>query len=338
MRLVRAPSAMAGDVVGARCRPGERAVFKLQQPRIARAGRRRGGVGEDHRVGLQPLGAVHGHHPHLVARHLHVALDLAFRRAQPGEEALQRRRLARLVVEREIEEFVERVVGFRARAGRGISCGRASAPEHMREEAERRQSARAPGELVERRRRRRRTIHRRSCARKDVAQRALALPGQLEQLLLGQPEQRALEHAGQRQIVVRQQQAIGQRHQVHHRDVLGQHQPVGAGDRHARRLERADDRLEQRPALAHQHQHLAGLQPASRPRLTCAAIFCASRTRGLISLSCRRARPSLRSRASLGRLDQRPQLDQAGRGVGQRLVLGHADFVGGDAHIDVARA
>ena len=33
--------------------------------------------------------------------------------AQPGDEALQGRRLAALVVEREFEEFVERVVGLR---------------------------------------------------------------------------------------------------------------------------------------------------------------------------------------------------------------------------------
>ena len=49
--------------------------------------------------------------------HLHVALDLGLRRAQPGDEALQRRRLAAFVVEREIEEFIERVVGLVARAG-----------------------------------------------------------------------------------------------------------------------------------------------------------------------------------------------------------------------------
>ena len=57
---------------------------------------------------------MHGHHPHLVARDLHVALDLGFGGAQPGDEALQRRRLAPLVVEREVEEFVERVVRLRA--------------------------------------------------------------------------------------------------------------------------------------------------------------------------------------------------------------------------------
>ena len=59
------------------------------------ARRRRRGVGEDDDRRLKALGAVHGHHPHLVARHLHVALHLGCGGAQPGDEALQRRRLAR---------------------------------------------------------------------------------------------------------------------------------------------------------------------------------------------------------------------------------------------------
>ena len=74
------------------------------------------------------------------------------------------------------------------------------------------------------------------------------------------PEQRALQHGREREIVLRQQQRVGQHHQVHDGDVLGEHQPVGARDRDAGVLQRADDRLEQRPALAHQHQHVAGAQ------------------------------------------------------------------------------
>ena len=87
----------------------------------------------------------------------------------------------------------------------------------------------------------------------------------LEQVLVVQAEQRALQHGRQREIVLRQQQRVGEHHQVHDRDMLGQHQPVGAGDRHIGVLQRADDRLEQRPALAHQHQHVAGARALLRP-------------------------------------------------------------------------
>ena len=73
--------------------PGAPSGRQRQQPRLAlrRPRRRRRGVGEDHDRRLQPLGAVHGHHPHLVAGDLHVALHVGPGRAQPGDEALQRR-------------------------------------------------------------------------------------------------------------------------------------------------------------------------------------------------------------------------------------------------------
>ena len=79
--------------------------------------------------------------------------------------------------------------------------------------------------------------------------------GELIKLLVAQAEQRALQHGRQREIVVRQQQRIAEHQQVHDGDVFGQHQPVGAGDRDPRLLERADHRLEHAAALAHQNEH-----------------------------------------------------------------------------------
>ncbi len=104
-------------------------------------------------------------------------------------------------------------------------------------------------------------------------------------------------------------------------------------------LQRADDRLEQRPALAHQHQHVAG--PCARapstasPARRSGAPAC---TRGLVSLSVSNGASQPSISRSLGRLDQRPDLDQPGRGVGQRYVRRHAGLVGGDAGEDFARA
>ena len=84
-----------------------------------------------------------------------------------------------------------------------------------------------------------------------------AIVRNLEQIIVGETEQRAAQHGGEREIVLRQQQRVGERHQVHHRDVLGEHEAVGARDRDALVLQRADDGLEQRAALAHQHQDVA---------------------------------------------------------------------------------
>jgi len=49
-----------------------------------------------------------------------------------------------------------------------------------------------------------------------------AFPRQFEQVVFGQAKQRALEDGGEREIVVRQEQGVGQRQQVHHRDMVGQ--------------------------------------------------------------------------------------------------------------------
>ena len=79
-------------------------------------------------------------------------------------------------------------------------------------------------------------------------------------------EQRALQRAGERKIVVLQQQRVGERQEIHDRDVLDQIEPVGARDRNAFILERAQDRLEQHAAPAHQHDDVAG----RAPRASCA--------------------------------------------------------------------
>ena len=139
------------------------------------------------------------------------------------------------------------------------------------------------------------------------AQRALPPTGEREKLLFGHAEQRALQHARQREIVVGQQQRIGERHQVHHGDVLGEHQPVGARDLDALLLQRADDRLEQRAALAHQHQNVARPAPRGPRRRTraprssaspCGRSAARAARAGSSPASRRTARPSLRSRAS----------------------------------------
>ncbi len=100
------------------------------------------------------------------------------------------------------------------------------------------------------------------------AQRSLALPGDLEQIVIAKPEQRALQRHRQRQIVLRQQQRIREVHQVDDRDMLGQLEAVGAGDRNAGVLQRLDHGIERIAAPAYQYQHVA---IAQRPAVALAA-------------------------------------------------------------------
>jgi hypothetical protein len=59
-------------------------------------------------------------------------------------------------------------------------------------------------------------------------------------------------------------------------------------------------------------------------------------TRALFAHRVERRIPALLVRVRLGRLDQRPQLDQPGRGIGQGFVRRYAGFVAGDARVNFA--
>ena len=113
-----------GSIVRLPSRPDRPRAANGQEARVPRSGGRRHGIGENDDRRFQPLGAVHGHDPHLVAGDLHVALHFGARLAEPSKETLQRRRFAALVVEREIEEFIERIVRLVAETRHEIAAAR----------------------------------------------------------------------------------------------------------------------------------------------------------------------------------------------------------------------
>ena len=90
-----------------------------------------------------------------------------------------------------------------------------------------------------------------------------------EQSVVVEAEQRALQHDGERQIVLRHQQHIGERHQVLHRELIGEQHAVGARDRHAAPLQRADHRRGEGIAPAHQDQNIAGLDRRGLAQASC---------------------------------------------------------------------
>ena len=101
---------------------GVEQTFAAVQP--ARHG---GGVGQDHDIGFQPLGAMHRHHPHFIAAAFHVALDLDAACFHPVQEAFQRRGMAAFMGERQTEKFLDRIGRFRAQPGKqpfaAAQCG-----------------------------------------------------------------------------------------------------------------------------------------------------------------------------------------------------------------------
>ena len=98
-----------------------------------------------------------------------------------------------------------------------------------------------------------------------MPQAAGPLVGEPEQLVLVQTDQRAFQHRRQVEVVVRQQGAAAEGHQVHHRHLLDQHHPVDAGHRHVLQLQAAHQVLDERAAPLHQDHDVAG---AHRPELS----------------------------------------------------------------------
>ena len=70
-------------------------------------------------------------------------------------------------------------------------------------------------------------------------------------------DERRFERTGQRQIIVRQQRRAADGDEIHHRDMLFELEPVGAGGLHVGGLERPDHRLEKGVAAANQDHDIA---------------------------------------------------------------------------------
>ena len=137
-----------------------------------------------------------------------------------------------------------------------------------------------------------------------------------------QAEQRAAQHGGEAEIVLGQQQGVAQRDQVHDRDLVGERQPVGAGDRYLQLLEVLDQQLLQDAAARQQDHDVAGAdrRPAGRQRGARAQPFEDLRRDrlGKLRFAARGRLVLVRQLPALGLggrldLDQGPELDQAGR-------------------------
>ena len=83
--------------------------------------------------------------------------------------------------------------------------------------------------------------------------------GQLEKIVLAKPEQRAFQHGSEREIVLGLQQRIGEHQQVHHRQLIGERDPVGARHRDALAFQRGLEEPRHGLALAQQNKDIARL-------------------------------------------------------------------------------
>ena len=219
-------------------------------PAVRRAARVRQ---EDDRR-LKSLAGVDGQYPDAFGLDLHVALDFGVGRFDLGEKIMQRRRFTLLMRQRQGQEFVDRVGGFGSEPADQRSPAAVLAQE-KRVERERRDRLRAPPPSGEQTRRlgREEVVR----GRERLGQRTAPPRSELEEGVVTEPDQRRLEGRGQRQIVVRQQRRASGGDEVHHRDVVLEHEAVGAGGLEFSGLEGSHHRLEEGVAAANQNHHVA---------------------------------------------------------------------------------
>ena len=238
------------------------AIATLQhQQRLAAAlfGRARG-VRQDHDRRLEALGAMNSHHPHFARALLHVALDLDLASLKPVDEARERGAMGFLVIERAVEEGVDRVIGLTAQPRHDAQPRR---PEDGGKEFEGPSRWRISNQRLQ---------EGHSAAEGFSIARAQALPQRhtaarrrdVDQLVFAQGvlQERTLEEAGQRVVVLRHDGELRQGHEVEHGNVLAQLQPVSTRHRHLLVPQCADHRVEEAVALPHQDEDVARLHGA----------------------------------------------------------------------------
>ena len=127
---------------------------------------------------------MHRHDADLVARNFHVALHFEIGRAQPRHKALQRGRRLAFVVQRQFQKLIERVVRLVSEPPQD-SRAAAVAAEQPGIERKRRLAGKAALALFEPPQRIPQPAVGRGALSQCRAQRSLALPGDLEQVVIG---------------------------------------------------------------------------------------------------------------------------------------------------------
>ncbi len=202
---------------------------------------------------------MHGEDAHLVAAALiEVALDLDLAGGEPVQETLQRRDVRAFVGEGEGEELVERIgrLGAEPAERRAPAAARR---ENIGEELVRRDEIGAGeerGELVG-------GVTQLLVLIRPAAQLVpqptiAAAVGEAKQRRLVDAVKRALEQAGERQVIVGEQKKLPERDEILDCKLCRQHHAIDAGDGDAALFQRAHQRGDEISAPAHQHHDVAG--------------------------------------------------------------------------------
>ena len=192
------PSPAPAGASSLRGRQAGQAVGEAQHLRRVDAVLAHRGVGQDHDRRLEPLGAVHRHHPHLVGALLGAALHLHLVAVDPVEEAGQARRLDLLVGERLVDQRVDAVLGLGPEP-RDEPAPAAVTDQHPLDQLERPEEVRLRQQVGEERPRLGPALRRLPPQRRPEA--AVAAVRELEELALADAAERAAQKGREREIV-----------------------------------------------------------------------------------------------------------------------------------------
>ncbi len=157
------------------------------------------------------------------------------------------------------EKFIKRVGCFRPKP-RHHPLSAAVAAEHARIKIERPQVQRFLAPLQKRPACCRVSRITRAIFRKILRERSGATMSERDQVVVVESEQRRFQHAASCRSSCFKQERVAERDQIHHGDMFGELESVRTGDRQAFLLQRTQNCFEQRAALLHQNNNVAGLR------------------------------------------------------------------------------
>ncbi len=222
-------------------------------------------VGQEDDRRLQALGAVHRQDAHLVAPALvEIALHFDVARREPLQKALERGSVPPLIGERCRQQLVERIGGVGTEPRHEFSPAAARA-QNFGDELVRRREIGAAQKIAEERvgARENLVLGRAPAQRRPKCRPVAAIVREREQAILVEPAERTLEHGGESEIVLRQQQEAAAapscpRPRAARRGACGRR----PRPRSPRSLSARTSAGDEARAAAHQHHHVAGGDPA----------------------------------------------------------------------------
>ena len=172
---------------------------------------------------------MNGHHAHRIAGARSVALDIHIAAVEPVDERLQGGRVPSFELQRGVQQLLDRIARLRPQPGEQLAPPIQRTGQHVLEKAVRRHEISTAQHLAQRGEQGRIACRLQMRPQADT----LRAAGALVQFVLGPPDQRRNEQAGEIEIVKRLEDEADRGEQILHRQRRVEPQPIDPRHRHA---------------------------------------------------------------------------------------------------------